>query len=195
MSWTNSELTSAQLLTNVKANYSLSYTPQSAVLLSAVNKFLSIYQRLERKVYSDRYTDFTDQITMTDDGYALTDIDSLGSDQEGLKLYNSSVEPNYIIPKKSKGDSYGWYIEGGSIFMNECEVNTVVISYVTKTTKITDTSTVLPIDQDGEAAAEMFVAGCLFERNGEEYLETKYKEEAMDELNRYFRKPNRCITL
>ncbi len=91
MGFTNSDLTLEDLQT--RANFDRQEDINNQVIIQAVNDALSIYQRIERSSYPNRYAKTLQNQVITSSGLdLLVSIHDLGSDEEVFD--NSTRVPN-----------------------------------------------------------------------------------------------------
>lgn len=200
MSFNNSILTFQQLKDEVE--FERSESLQDGDVIRALNKALSIYQRIERAAYPQRYKRVVENTPITSAGFdLLTNITDLGSDEEGFRVYRGDIRRDNLLTETEFGSrKRGYFIQEGKLFItpSSSDAQNTSITYVQATTRFPLTqalNTILPIDQDVEWAFEEFVLSRFYNRSNQDDLRDEAQERYIDELERYFAKPFRTVTL
>ena len=201
MSFNNSLLTFETMKESVEFDRQELLT--NKLFIRSVNKMLSIYQRAERSAYPQRYRNKEENIAITTSGYdLLANIPTMGSDEEGLRVYINEIRPLNLLKETEIGSNQrGYYIlSDGKLYLTP-EGNgsgTIAIAYTKATTRFPDgqaSSTLVPIDQDAEQLAEEYIVSRFYNRENQDGLRIDFEERFFDEMTRYFRKPTRTSAI
>lgn len=163
-------------------------------VVKAVNNALNRYRRLEMRYEPQRYTKYTDAISLDPNGYALSNITDLMSDSEGFVVYRDQIQNGNILPSANQNRVVNGYEirSDGKIYPNPTTNSyTIYIKYLAKPTQFSltsiDMSQVIPIEMFMEEAFENYIIDRYFRSKGQPALaqdaEAKFNEDFVSFYN------------
>ncbi len=162
-------------------------------LVKAVNNALNVYQPIEARYESGRYTKYTDSISLTSSGYDLANITDLWKDSEGLVVYRDQIRDTYELPRRNRGSqSRGYELRAdGKIYpVPSTSSYTAYVGYLAKPDRFSvssiDLDQYLPIELEVEEMFEDFVLERYFRRKSQPAMAQEAEARFTEKLSKFF---------